>query len=180
MRLRSFTLTVSAIIALAAPAAAQSSVTAPKKPAPAEFSTKSEVDPGPVKHAMKGYTFMYVPANGSTADFATITFKASINGTAVTFARGYCNISPEAAVTKEVNVEVRRVGTTPFTLPVAFWGVMRVPHNSSGALEQRGWSSVMQMPVIAGNTYNVVVSGKHASPAAGTSNCSGTMTVDIM
>lgn len=180
MRLRSFTLTLSAIIALATPAAAQSSVTAPKKPVPSEVSTKSEADPGPVKHAMKGYTFMYVPADGSSADFATITFKASISGTAVSFARGYCNITPEAAVTKEVDVEVRRVGTTPFILPYAFWGVMRVPPNSSGAVEQRGWSSVMQMPVVAGNTYNVVVSGKHFFPASLTSSCSGTMTVDIM
>ncbi len=133
-----------------------------------------------VRHRSTSFLFVTVPHGGGVARLAIFGFKAAVGGVAVVRARGYCNLSQEAANNKEINIESRLAGTPPFKTPYSSWGVLRVPANASLDFEQIGWTSEQEFPVVKGTTYTVVLSGRNASAVAFDSNCSGTIAMDIM
>jgi len=159
-------------IAVSVPAVAVA--TEPTPQGPAAVPTLS--------HRTVAFHMRKVPQNSASKDLVTLTFKAARSGPASVLARGYCNLDMfNAASTKEVDLDLHLSTVTAFSSDVDTWGVAReVPQTAANVYSASNWTALREFPAVMGTQYSIVLSAYEVNSTSVASDCSGTVTLDIV
>lgn len=121
-------------------------------------------------------TYLFQKVEATTGSLATLSFTPSETGEALVRARGYCNISPDATGSNEIDLFLGRTALEAAAQPFTNQGIIRLTKETSNGPQAYGYTAERTLPVTAGATETVGLFG--VGSGAGTQkDCSGTLTI---
>ena len=124
----------------------------------------------------RGSTFLFETIqNGTESSIATVSYTPSISGTALVFARGYCNIAASATEQNEVDLKLGKTQAEADGTPLSAWGVIRVEHVTATGDQGLGFTAETEVPVTAGKNESVSLFA--IGIGAGHKDCTGSLVI---
>jgi hypothetical protein len=133
--------------------------------------------PALVLQRRTAFTFVAMPATGTSVQLSTVTFTSPVSGTAILRSRGFCNV-PTGASQVEIQISAGPTLATAFNPPVSDWGVIRMLAGLPAGNFAEEFDSETGLAVTAGVATTVVLAGRRQIAAAG-GDCSGSFTVQV-